>query len=176
MTDRRVEVSVLDTVGLVDHTASCAGKWHRLLIGHGISLSSRCSVVYTLDREAPMSTNNEQLIRDFCEAWSRRDVDELLTFFSPDAVYHNIPMDPVNGTDAIRSVLGMFVPNSSAISFELLNIASAGDLVFTERVDHFVMGDKSLGLPVAGVFEVRDGKIAAWRDYFDLNTFTSGLM
>jgi limonene-1,2-epoxide hydrolase len=30
-------------------------------------------------------------------------------------------------------------------------------------------------LPVAGVFEVRDGKIAAWRDYFDLATFTKQL-
>jgi limonene-1,2-epoxide hydrolase len=40
-----------------------------------------------------------------------------------------------------------------------------------ERVDHFVMGEKKLSLPVAGVFEVQNGKISAWRDYFDLDTF-----
>jgi len=28
---------------------------------------------------------------------------------------------------------------------------------------------------VMGTFEVRDGKIAAWRDYFDLNTYMSQL-
>jgi limonene-1,2-epoxide hydrolase len=26
-----------------------------------------------------------------------------------------------------------------------------------------------------GTFELRDGKIAAWRDYFDLNTYMSQL-
>jgi limonene-1,2-epoxide hydrolase len=118
---------------------------------------------------------NEQLVRDFCDAWSRRDVDELLTFFSPDAVYHNIPMDPVTGIDQIRNVLMLFVPASSEISWTVHNIASAGDLVFTERTDGFVMGDKSVDLPVAGVFEINDGKIAKWRDYFDMNTWTSSL-
>lgn len=115
---------------------------------------------------------NEQLVRDFCAAWSRRDVDELLTYFTPDAVYHNIPMDPVKGIDAIGNVFSLFVPGSSEIEWTVHTIASSGDLVFTERTDSFVMGDKSVDLPVAGVFEIRDGKIAAWRDYFDLNTWT----
>jgi len=52
------------------------------------------------------------------------------------------------------------------------NVAENGDVVFTERVDRFQMGDKKVELPVAGVFEVRDGKIAAWRDYFDMPTWT----
>ena len=43
----------------------------------------------------------------------------------------------------------------------------------TERVDVFKLPDKSFELPVMGTFEVSDGKINAWRDYFDLNQFTS---
>jgi limonene-1,2-epoxide hydrolase len=43
----------------------------------------------------------------------------------------------------------------------------------TERVDVFTYPDKSIELPVAGVFEVRGDKIAAWRDYFDVNMFMS---
>jgi hypothetical protein len=31
----------------------------------------------------------------------------------------------------------------------------------------------SFELPVMGTFEVRDGKISAWRDYFDMNQFTT---
>jgi limonene-1,2-epoxide hydrolase len=120
-----------------------------------------------------VSANNEQLVRDFCAAWSHRDVDELLTFFSPDAVYHNIPMDPVTGIDAIRNVLSLFVPSSNEIEWTVHAIGSSGKYVFTERTDRFVMGAKSVDLPVAGVFEIVDGKIAAWRDYFDLNTWTS---
>jgi limonene-1,2-epoxide hydrolase len=32
-----------------------------------------------------------------------------------------------------------------------------------------------LDLPVMGVFEVKDGKIAAWRDYFDAQMFEKQL-
>jgi len=118
-------------------------------------------------------SDNETLIRDFCAAWARRDMDELLGFFTDDAVYHNMPMAPVQGHDGIRAVLEFFVPGSQSIEFEILALASTGDLVFTERVDRFVMGEQRVELPVAGVFQVRDGKIAAWRDYFDMQTFTS---
>lgn len=111
------------------------------------------------------------VVREFCEAWSRRDVDELLGYFTEDAVYHNIPLQPAEGRGAIRSILELFVPPSQEISFEILRIAADGQVVHTERVDRFVMGDKRVDLPVAGVFEVRDGKIAAWRDYFDLQTW-----
>ena len=45
------------------------------------------------------------------------------------------------------------------------------DLVFAERVDRFTIGEKRVVVRVAGVFEVRDGKISAWRDYSDIATF-----
>ena len=44
-------------------------------------------------------------------------------------------------------------------------------MVFTERVDRFRIMGKQVALPVAGVFEIRNGKIAAWRDYFDMQTW-----
>lgn len=115
--------------------------------------------------------DDEKLIIAFCEAFSRRDVDELLSFFTSDAVYHNIPIDPVSGHEGIRNMLALFVPGSKKIGFEVRNIASQGGVVFTERVDRFEMGERTVEVPVAGVFEVRDGKIAAWRDYFDFGTW-----
>ena len=116
---------------------------------------------------------NEDLVRSFCTAWSRRDIEELVGFFTEDAVYHNMPMAPVTGHDGIRAVMQFFVPGADEIEFDVLALASAGDLVLTERVDRFVMGGKKVELPVAGVFEIRDGKIAAWRDYFDMAAWTS---
>jgi limonene-1,2-epoxide hydrolase len=113
-----------------------------------------------------------KVVEDFCAAWSRRDVDELLDFFTDDAVYHNIPIDPVQGKDGIRAMLQLFVPPSEEISFEILHIAPAGDVVLTERIDRFRMGGKDVVLPVSGTFEIRDGKIAAWRDYFDMGAWT----
>lgn len=113
-----------------------------------------------------------QVVRDFCAAWERRDQQQILDGFTDDAVYHNIPMQPAAGKEAIKGLLGMILGPASDVRFEIRNIAAAGDVVMTERVDTFKMGDKTVTLPVMGVFEVRDGKIAAWRDYFDLATWT----
>ena len=113
----------------------------------------------------------ETVVRDFCAAWSRRDIGELLGYFTDDAVYHNMPLAPVSGKDGIREVLNLFVPPAETIEFEMLKVAARGDVVFTERVDRFTMAGRKIELPVAGVFEVRDGKIAAWRDYFDFGAW-----
>jgi limonene-1,2-epoxide hydrolase len=118
-----------------------------------------------------MATDSEHLIEEFCAAWKTRDVDMILGYFADDAVYHNIPIEPAVGLDAIRGMLEMFVPPADEIEFTIHLMMSDGDKVFTERTDRFVMGEKIVELPVAGVFEIRDGKIAAWRDYFDLQSF-----
>ena len=57
-----------------------------------------------------------------------------------------------------------------SIEFRVVHIGT-DDVVLTERVDVFNLPGKSIELPVMGTFELRDGKIAAWRDYFDLNQF-----
>ena len=115
----------------------------------------------------------EQVVRDFCNAIPRRDTEELLGFFTPDAVYHNIPIAPVTGHEAIRATLRYFLDQSSEAEFEVRGLASSGRTVFTERIDRFVMNGKRIELPVMGAFEVTaDGKISAWRDYFDMATFS----
>ena len=64
-------------------------------------------------------------------------------------------------------------PGIESIQFRVINIAANGPVVMTERVDVFKLPDKSFELPVMGIFEVSDGKISAWRDYFDMNQFTN---
>ena len=118
-------------------------------------------------------SRNETTVREFCAAFARRDVDEILGFFADDAVYHNMPLAPANGLDEIRAILESFVPDSPEIEFEMLHVASDGDHVHTERIDRMTFNGKAIALPVAGVFEVRDGKIRAWRDYFDMQQLLS---
>lgn len=113
-----------------------------------------------------------QTVRDFCAAWEARDQQRILDAFTEDAVYHNIPMQPAKGKDAIKGLLGMILGPATEVEFEIVNIVGEGDIVMTERVDKFHMGERTIELPVMGVFEVREGKIAAWRDYFDLTTWT----
>ncbi len=116
-----------------------------------------------------MSAENEKLVTDFCQAWSRMKLDEILGFMTEDAVYHNIPMQPARGKAAIRAVIEGFLKMSEAIEFKIMHTASAGNVVMNERVDSFVYkGGKKGSVPVVGVFEVSGGRISAWRDYFDM--------
>jgi limonene-1,2-epoxide hydrolase len=117
------------------------------------------------------------VVRRFCGAWSDNiGTVELAAFFTDDAVYHNIPMEPVIGRKAIANTIASFIrpgpPGIEAIEFRVINISADGPVVMTERVDVFTLPDKSFELPVMGTFEVSDGKIYAWRDYFDMNQFT----
>ena len=114
-----------------------------------------------------------ELVRRFCAAWADGDVDALIAYFTDDAVYHNIPISPVSGKDAIKTTIEGFTAGVSKIEFRVNAIAADGDVVLTERVDVFTTPDKEIELPVMGTFETRDGTIAAWRDYFDLNQFMS---
>ena len=115
----------------------------------------------------------EQVVRDFCAAASTRDPKVLRAFFSDDVVYHNIPMEPAEGIEATMAVITMFVGMCEALEFEVHHLASDGSTVLTERTDTFIIKGKSAPLPVMGAFHVADGKITAWRDYFDMAQVTA---
>ncbi len=113
------------------------------------------------------------VVRRFCDAWSRMDLDELMAFFSEGAVYHNIPLAPVVGPEQIRATIEGFSGGVERIEFVVDAIAADGGTVLTERHDVFTFANGVIDLPVMGTFEVADGKITAWRDYFDLEQFMS---
>jgi len=116
-----------------------------------------------------------EIVTRFCEAWSKLDLDEILGFLSEDAVYHNIPLDPVTGRDAIRTTISGFTAGVDRVEFEILNTAVNGNVVLNERIDRFFSPERTIELPVMGTFEVADAHITAWRDYFDLNQFMTQL-
>jgi limonene-1,2-epoxide hydrolase len=115
----------------------------------------------------------EQVVRDFCAAASTRDPEVLRAFFSDDVVYHNIPMAPAEGIEATMAVIDMFLGMCQALEFEVHHVASDGTTVLTERTDIFTIKGTSAPLPVMGAFDVVDGKITAWRDYFDMAQVTA---
>ncbi|HEX4435127.1 MAG TPA: limonene-1,2-epoxide hydrolase family protein [Acidimicrobiales bacterium] len=115
----------------------------------------------------------EEVVRDFCAAASTRDPSVLRAFFSDDIVYHNIPMEPAEGIEATMAVIDMFIGMCDALQFEVHHLSSDGTTVLTERTDVFSIKGKSAPLPVMGAFDVVDGKITAWRDYFDMAQVTA---
>jgi len=115
----------------------------------------------------------DKIVRDFCAAWDRSDLEAIMEAFAEDAVYHNIPMAPCRGKDEIRQFIGGLVGGmASSIAFDIRVQVVAGSTVMNERVDTLVMGERTVELPVCGVFELTpEGKIQAWRDYFDAAQF-----
>ncbi|MEO2169357.1 MAG: SgcJ/EcaC family oxidoreductase [bacterium] len=118
---------------------------------------------------------NTKLIEDFCAAWSRLDAKELAAFFTEDGVYHNMPAGPVAGREAIENFIAAFAGGWTQTDWDILNLAETGNVVIAERLDRTRVGDKAINLPCTGVFEIQDGKIKVWRDYFDLATYTNAL-
>ncbi len=117
----------------------------------------------------------ERLIREFGETFTKHDAEALRPFFTDDVVYHNMPMDPAVGIDAAVAFIDGFFGMCEAMTIETTHLAVRGDVVLTERIDTFTVGETVAALPVMGTFELRDGKISAWRDYFDLGQITAML-
>ncbi len=126
--------------------------------------------VVVLD-QADQVNANEQVILDFIEAWSRLDPVELAGFFTDDGIYHNMPTQPVQGRANVEGLIRGFSASWTETTWDVLNIMSSGEVVIAERVDRTQAGDKSVDLPVVGVFELEGGKIKVWRDYFDQGTY-----
>jgi limonene-1,2-epoxide hydrolase len=102
------------------------------------------------------------------------DIDAVIAVLTDDIVYENVPMSVLNGHDEVRAMLADFLGASERIEWEVLHQVEQGDVVMNERIDRFWMPDgKEIALRVAGLFEVRDGKVAVWRDYFDMAQFTA---
>lgn len=121
-------------------------------------------------------SGNETVVEAFVKAFNERDLEAIMAFFDEEAIYHNIPVDPVEGIDAIRITLSGFLDMSTEIDWVVHQLAeNPAGYVLTERTDRFLIGGKWIEIPVMGTFEIRDGRIRAWRDYFDMNQFQSQL-
>ncbi len=118
-------------------------------------------------------SDDKAVVLELIDGFNSIDLDRIVACFTEDAVYDNIPMQAVQGTEAIRASLEGFMGAASEVQWDLLNVVAEGGVVLTERVDKFKVNGTWIELPVMGTFEVADGKITAWRDYFDLGQFQS---
>ena len=123
---------------------------------------------------AATDTANRNLdrTREFFKAWERKDVAAIVAAFAPDGVYHNIPFKPVQGHEQIRKAVEKFVAAGDDMTFDLRKVVCAGDAVVTERVDGWTHKGERRSLPVMGILEFdADGRLASWREYFDVKAF-----
>jgi limonene-1,2-epoxide hydrolase len=109
-----------------------------------------------------------EVVREFCAAIDRKDLDAVEALMDERIVYHNIGAEPAVGRDASLAAVKFQFDMFDPISFRLRNLAADGDTVLTERVDEITANGITAPVPVMGTFEVSDGRIVHWRDYFDM--------
>jgi limonene-1,2-epoxide hydrolase len=112
----------------------------------------------------------EETVEAFLDAFIAMDFETALTYLADDGEYTNIPMGTVRGHAGVREVLGPFFAPIHENEFLILRTAADGPVVFLERLDRHRLDHGWRELPVNSVFEVHDGLITVWRDYFDLGT------
>ena len=110
------------------------------------------------------------VVEAFLDAFAAMDFDTALSLLSDDVEYTNIPLGTVRGHAGVSQVLEPFFAPIHENEFLILRRAASGPVVFFERLDRHRLDHGWRELPVNSVFEVHDGKVTVWRDYFDANT------
>jgi limonene-1,2-epoxide hydrolase len=118
-----------------------------------------------------MSAQGHDAVRKICENWATLSLEEFREVMAEDCDYRNVPFegDRHIGPDAAHAILST-MGTKWDIDLEVVNLVGDDRVVMTERTEHFTRKDGSrepFVLPVMGVFELRDGKVVAWRDYFE---------
>jgi limonene-1,2-epoxide hydrolase len=105
------------------------------------------------------------------DTWPRGDLDEIVAFFSDDAVYTDGPRGTSQGAEAIRAQMSSTLDTVPSTTAEVKTLVASGGLVMVERVDIFEMAGKKFDVEISGVFEVdAEGRISRWRDYYDMRS------
>ena len=108
------------------------------------------------------------VVEAFLDAFEAMDFDAALPHLADDVEYTNIPMGTVRGPAGVRQVLEPFFAPIHENELLVLRKAANGPVVFLERLDRHRLDHGWRDLPVNSAFEVHDGRITVWRDYFDL--------
>jgi limonene-1,2-epoxide hydrolase len=114
-----------------------------------------------------LAAANDRMIREFLAAWERRDSQHIVERFADDGVYHSIPLTPIVGRTAIGDFVAGFADKPPG-RIEIHHQVATDTVVMNERTDHIFLNGQPVSLPIMGVFEIEDGHISAWREYFDL--------
>jgi limonene-1,2-epoxide hydrolase len=117
----------------------------------------------------------EEIVRAEMAAWARNDVDEVMSHFAEEATFDIGPSYPqLSGRDSIHRMMKWFFNRGECVDLEIRHLAVDGNVVMMERFDHWIVDGEQKIWPVMGAYEVQDGQITAWREYFYPPTESAG--
>lgn len=134
------------------------------------ALAAGCTGLSTGSGGGPtaLEAANIDLVTRFCRDWATRDVEKLTPYLADDLVYQMFEKRPdLVGLAEFRRELQPFLAGLARVDWEVRRSFAIGQVVINDRVDHFIAppGGRSMHFEIVGLFVVRDGKIALWRDY-----------
>lgn len=110
---------------------------------------------------------NTRTVENFLYALQDADYDTADAALDDNLVYENVGLPTIHGRARAMKLFRRMEGGRVAFEVKIHRIATDGDAVLTERTDAIVIGPVRLQFWVCGVFEVRNGRITLWRDYFD---------
>ena len=118
---------------------------------------------------------NTRTVESFLNALQDADYETADAALDDNLVYENVGLPTIRGrARAIKLFRQM--DGRAAFEVKIHRIAADGAAVLTERSDALIFGPLRLQFWVCGVFEVHDGRITLWRDYFDFFDMTKALV
>ncbi|KAH9259680.1 hypothetical protein BASA81_002102 [Batrachochytrium salamandrivorans] len=138
-----------------------------MAVGYGLS-----TVAFRAEKTAARSPV-EQVVHEFLEAQSERDLDKMCSLVSDDILYINEPHPPERAITSKKMFREAFAA-SPCIWCEKANLkvlqsshVPGSDVVFVERLDQFLVDGHWLAIPICGYLKVYNGKVVLWKDYWD---------
>ncbi len=114
----------------------------------------------------------QDALRSIMAATQAQDNERFLSHLTDDVEYlFHVGSPGVNGKDGVRRFLAKYRTIAEDVLWRVDRIAESGDCLFIEGYEEYTdkRTGKRIAHPYMGIMEFRDGKIAKWRDYFEMN-------
>jgi limonene-1,2-epoxide hydrolase len=137
-------------------------------------MSETASALHETDGHTGAGTEPTEVVRRFLSLLGSGDLDTAVDLLTPDVEYINVSLPTIRGRERVRRALRMAFRLPGA-GFEVYIHKMAADTagtVLTERTDVLLYGPVRIQIWVCGRFDVANGAILLWRDYFDFWNFT----
>jgi steroid delta-isomerase-like uncharacterized protein len=115
------------------------------------------------------------VVREFERAFNHQDVGALLACFTPDASYHDTFFGEHVGTESLRAMFERMFREGRDYRWTMETVvetaaAAAAEWTFAYTVTEAIPRSAGRAVRFRGmsVFEKRDGRIAAYRESFDM--------
>lgn len=113
------------------------------------------------------TTSPEQIVSRFLQALANKDYDTINALLAADLRYTNVSLPTIVGGQRVATLFERLLSRGGGFDVQIHSIAANGDTVMTERTDVIKVGPLHIGFWVCGTFQVQNGQIIVWRDYFD---------